>query len=213
MLEIKICGVGSEEIVEAAIEGGATHLGLVHFVPSPRHLPVERIAALVRAVAGRARTVVLSVDADDALLDRLAATGADMLQLHGRETPARVAAVRRRTGLGIVKALGVSEAADLERARGYEADRLLFDARPPEGARLPGGNGVAFDWSVLDGWRGAPFWLAGGLYPGNVAEAVRRVRPRGIDLSSGVERAPGEKDEGLIRDLFAALSLGPAPVA
>lgn len=207
MLEVKTCGLRDEPSVDVAVEAGATHLGFVHFPRSPRHLDAEAIARLVAHSAGRAKTVVVTVDADDATLGRLAATGIDTIQLHGRETPERARAVRERTGLPVVKAVAVSAASDLEAAQAFDGivHRLLLDAKAPPGAALPGGNGIGFDHALLAHWSGGPFWLAGGLTPDNAAEAVRRVRPRGIDLSSGLERSPGEKDAGLIRDLFARL--------
>ena len=206
-LEIKICGISTPETARAAVESGATHLGFVHFAKSPRHLSMDEAAALMADVS--ARTVMLLVDPDDATLDAAVRARPDMIQLHGREPPERVREVRERTGLPIVKAFAVAQAADLDRARLYEGlvERFLFDSKPPSGADLPGGNGVGFDHDLLAGWDGGPFWLAGGLRPDNVAEAVRRVRPGGIDLSSGVESAPGSKDPALIRALFDALAL------
>ena len=212
-LEVKTCGLADEATVDVAVEAGATHLGFVHFPRSPRHLEPDAIARLVRHTDGRARTVVVTVDADDATLDVLVDAGIDMVQLHGTETPERVAAVTRHLGRPVVKAVAVADAADLVRARGYDGlvHRLLLDAKAPPGARLPGGNGVGFDHALLAGWDGGPFWLAGGLTPDNAAEAVRRVRPAGLDLSSGIERAPGEKDPALIRRLFANLASARSP--
>ena len=207
MLEIKTCGLADEATIDVAVEAGATHVGFVHFPRSPRHLDLAAIARLVAHAKDRARSVAVTVNLDDEGLDGLAAAGVDMLQLHGGETPERVAAVAARFGLPVVKAVAVAGAKDIEHARGYDGlvHRLLLDAKAPPGATLPGGNGIGFDHALLAGWTGGPFWLAGGLTPDNAAEAVRRVRPAGIDLSSGIERAPGEKDPALIRRLFENL--------
>jgi phosphoribosylanthranilate isomerase len=205
---VKICGLTTTSSIDAAIEAGADMVGLVHFPPSPRHLDVGRIGALADHARGRARIVLLTVDADDALIDALvAAARPDVLQLHGRESPDRVADLRSRHELPVIKALGIADSADLATARSYQrvADWLLFDARPPKDASRPGGLGVAFDWSLLsDAGVATPFLLSGGLGPTNIAEAVARVRPAGVDVSSGVERAPGEKDNSLIRDFIHA---------
>ncbi|PSC04943.1 phosphoribosylanthranilate isomerase [Alsobacter soli] len=195
---VKICGLRTPETVEAALAGGADMVGLVFFPRSPRNVSIEEAKRLRAVVGDRAAVVALVVDADDALLDAIRdEVRPDLLQLHGRETPERVAAIRERTGLPVMKALGVSDAADLARAAAYApvADRLLFDAKPPQGAVLPGGNGVAFDWRLLAGLDlPKPFMLSGGLDPGNVAEALAVTRAPGVDVSSGVERAPGDKD-------------------
>jgi len=199
---IKICGLKSAEMVDAALAAGAGMIGVVSFEPSPRHVDAATAAALVAPARGRAETVLLTVDADDAALAGLVETiRPDWLQLHGREDPARVAAVRRRFGLPVMKAIGIRTAADLAGIAAYAgvADRLLFDAKPPKDATRPGGNGLAFDWQLLAALDPVvPFMLSGGLGPETVAEAVRRVRPLGVDVSSGVERAPGEKDAALI---------------
>ena len=195
---VKICGLRTPETVEAALAGGADMVGLVFFPRSPRNVSIEEAKRLRAVVGDRAAVVALVVDADDALLDAIRdEVRPDLLQLHGRETPERVAAIRERTGLPVMKALGVSDAADLARAAAYApvADRRLFDAKPPQGAVLPGGNGVAFDWRLLAGLDlPKPFMLSGGLDPGNVAEALAVTRAPGVDVSSGVERAPGDKD-------------------
>jgi phosphoribosylanthranilate isomerase len=214
-LVVKVCGLRTAGTMDAALAAGADMVGLVSFPASPRHVETAAAAALAERARGRAQIVLLTVDADDAALaDLVAAIRPDWLQLHGRETPERVAAVRRRFGLQVMKALGVREAADLAAAASYgAADRLLFDAKPPKDATRPGGNGLAFDWRLLaklDPRLG--FMLSGGLDPANVGEAVRIARPLGVDVSSGVERAPGDKDPALInafvRAARAAESLG-----
>lgn len=207
-LLVKICGLSTPDSVDWAVDAGADMIGLVHFPPSPRHLPIDRLAALADHARGRAVIVLLTVDAPDALIAELAvAAEPDILQLHGRESVERVADVRQRFAMPVAKALGVGAAADVVRARDYDgvADLLLFDAKPPKDAARPGGLGAVFDWSLLDGiGLKTPFLLSGGLDPTNVAEAVRRVRPRGVDVSSGVESAPGVKHEDKIRAFVAA---------
>ena len=179
------------------------------FPASPRHLGLEAARALASRVAGRAAKVALTVDANDETLAAIvAALKPDMLQLHGKETPERVVAVRSRFGLPVMKALAIAERADLAPIRIYAkvVDRLLFDARPPKNATRPGGLGQPFDWTLLQGVdAGVPFMLSGGLDAGNVAEALRIARPSGVDVSSGVERAPGEKDPDKIRDFIRAV--------
>ena len=216
-LDIKICGLRTPAALEAALEGGASHVGFIFFAKSPRYIAPDEAGELRRAARGRAEAVAVSVDADNAFLDEIVdAMSPDMLQLHGRETPERVAAVQRRYGLPVMKALAVSAAADIEGARRYfgVADRMLFDARPPKGSELPGGNGVAFDWRLLAGLdRDVEYMLSGGLSAENVAAALALEGPVGIDVSSGVERAPGEKDPALIAGFFAAVeaALAAAP--
>ncbi len=203
---VKICGLSTPESLEWAISAGADLVGFVHFARSPRHVSAETAAMLAQSVAGRAKTVVLTVDADDALLDNVVETiRPDYLQLHGREAPGRVAEVRQRWGLPVIKAIGIGTAEDVRAACAYAgaADLLLYDAKPPKDASRPGGLGVAFDWSLLDGTP-SPFLLSGGLDPTNVGDAVRRVRPAGVDVSSGVESAPGQKDEARIRAFVKA---------
>jgi phosphoribosylanthranilate isomerase len=208
MAIIKICGLSTAPTLEAALEAGADMVGFVFFERSPRHVDMDRAAVLGRQTEGRARKVALTVDAPDALLDRVClALRPDVLQLHGREPPERVAAVRRRLGLPVIKALGVSTAADLAAVRSFAdvADTVLLDAKPPPGATLPGGNGVAFDWTILGGLdRTSTVMLSGGLDAGNVADAVRIARPSGVDVSSGVEDAPGVKNPDKIRAFVAA---------
>ena len=205
---IKICGLSTAPTLEAALEAGADMVGFVFFPPSPRNISHDRARELSAQVVDRAKKVALTVDADDRLIDAImAALAPDILQLHGRETPERVAAIRLRTGLPVMKALGVSTSADLAAARAYEGvvDWLLFDAKPPKDATRPGGNAVAFDWSILDGFAtDKPWLLSGGLDPENVAEALARTGAPGLDVSSGVESAPGVKDEARIRAFVEA---------
>lgn len=206
-IDIKICGLKTAEALDAALSGGASHVGFIFFARSPRNVAPDEAGRLRQAALGRAGAVAVTVDADDALLDAIvAAMAPDMLQLHGKESPERVAAVKARYGLPVMKALSVSEAADVAAAAAYDgiADRLLFDARPPQGAELPGGNGVPFDWRILDGYRG-DYFLSGGLTPENVGAAIRLLDPPALDVSSGVESAPGVKDVGLIAAFVAAV--------
>lgn len=206
-IDIKICGLKTAEALDAALSGGASHVGFIFFAKSPRNVAPNEAGRLRQAALGRAKAVAVTVDADDALLDGIvAAMAPDMLQLHGKESPERVAAVKARYGLPVMKALSVSEAADVAEAAAYRgiADRLLFDARPPKGAELPGGNGVPFDWRILDGYRDG-YFLSGGLTPQNVGAAIRLLDPPGLDVSSGVESAPGVKDEALIAAFLAAV--------
>ncbi|MCV0395196.1 MAG: phosphoribosylanthranilate isomerase [Rhizobiaceae bacterium] len=208
-MDIKICGLKTGRTLAAALDGGATHVGFIFFPKSPRYVAPEEAGRLRQAARGRAWVVAVSVDADDATLDEIVAKMApDMLQLHGAETPERVAAIKARHGLPVIKALPVREAADLEAARPYlaVADRFLFDAKPPKGAELPGGNGTAFDWTLLSALEpDTDYLLSGGLDAANVAEAIRIARPPGLDVSSGVEIAPGEKDAGRIGAFFEAV--------
>lgn len=209
-LDIKICGLSTAETIAAALDGGASHVGFIFFPKSPRNVTPEEAGRLREAARGRALAVAVTVDADDAALDEIvAAMAPDMLQLHGRETPARVAEVKARYKLPVIKALSVAERADLEAIRPYAgiADRFLLDAKPPKGAKLPGGNGVSFDWRLLQGLSGEiDYLLSGGLDAGNVGEALALVSPPGLDLSSGVESAPGVKDPALIKRFFDAVA-------
>ncbi|MBB2972438.1 phosphoribosylanthranilate isomerase [Mesorhizobium sp. RMAD-H1] len=208
-LDIKICGLKTPETVAAALDGGASHIGFIFFGKSPRNIDPETAGRLRLAAQGRAKAVAVTVDADDATLDAIVkAVRPDMLQLHGHETPERTAAIRTRYGLPVMKALSIREAADLAAVAPYRdiADRLLFDAKPPKGSDLPGGNGVSFDWSVLAALDGdVDYMLSGGLNAGNIAEALGTTNTRGIDISSGVESAPGEKDVRLIGEFFRAV--------
>ena len=207
-LLVKICGLSTRETLEAALAAGADMVGFVFFPPSPRHLSLEAARDLAGVVKRRAIKVALTVDADDATLDGiLEALEPDILQLHGHETLARVAEIRRRFGREVMKALPVERASDLAPLATYTtvADRILFDARPPKGATRPGGLGAVFDWHLLENLDlQRPFMVSGGLHAGNVAEAIRVTRAGGVDVSSGVERAPGVKDVEMIRDFISA---------
>lgn len=205
---VKICGLREPAHVEAAAAAGAAYVGFVFFAKSPRHLALSDATALAMLAPSGVAKVALTVNATDAELDAITSGVAlDMLQLHGAESPERVAAVKARYGLPVMKAVGVSARADLATLDLYQnvADQILVDAKPPKNAALPGGNGLAFDWTLLLGrvWR-RPWMLAGGLTPENVALAVRSTNARQVDVSSGVETAPGVKDESLIRAFIAA---------
>jgi phosphoribosylanthranilate isomerase len=207
-LSIKICGLKTPEALDAALESGADMVGFVFFAPSPRHIGSELARTLSARVNGRAVKVALTVDAsNEALAAIVESLKPDILQLHGKETPERVAVVRSRFGLPVMKALPIAERADLSPIRLYAnvADRLIFDARPPQEATRPGGLGKPFDWTLLKGVDlKIPYMLSGGLDAGNVAEALRITRAPGVDVSSGVERAPGEKDIDKIRTFIRA---------
>jgi len=207
-LIVKICGLSSEEMVAAAIEAGADMIGLVFFPPSPRYVTLDRASRLAALARGRAEVAALTVDMSDrGLADIVEAVKPDWLQLHGKETPARVAAIKKRFARRAMKAIGLREPADLALAGAYRgiADRLLLDAKPPAGAALPGGNGMAFDWTILEGFdAGMPWLLSGGLGPTNVGTAIRVSGAHGVDVSSGVESAPGKKEASLIHAFVAA---------
>ncbi|PSJ58086.1 phosphoribosylanthranilate isomerase [Kumtagia ephedrae] len=208
-LDIKICGLKTLETLAVALDGGASHVGFIFFAKSPRYVEPDLAGRLREAARGRAKAVAVVVNADDAFLDRIVSeTKPDMLQLHGRETPERVAEVKARYGLPAMKAFSVSESADLDRIAPYRgiADRFLFDAKPPKGSELPGGNGVSFDWRLLRELDPKlDYLLSGGLNAENVGEALALAGPPGIDISSGVESAPGVKDVGLIDGFFRAV--------
>ena len=209
-MDIKICGLKTEDALEATIAGGASHAGFIFFPKSPRYIDPEAAAPLAaRAKEAGVMPVAVTVDADDAFLDAIvAAMRPGMLQLHGKETPERVAKLKARHGLPVIKALAISTADDLDRRLPYEGliDRFLFDAKPPKGSELPGGNAVSFDWSLLTSLpANVDYLLAGGLDAGNVGEAVAIANPPGLDISSGVESAPGVKDVRLIEAFFAAV--------
>ncbi|MBL0934639.1 MAG: phosphoribosylanthranilate isomerase [Rhizobiaceae bacterium] len=208
-LDIKICGLKTDAAVDAALAGGASHVGFIFFEKSPRHVSLDEAARLAGRASGQAKSVAVTVDADDAMLDAIvSAISPDMLQLHGRETPARVAEVKARYGLQVIKAFSVKDAADLDAVAPYRgiADGFLFDAKPPKGSDLPGGNGVSFDWWLLAALDpGLDYMLSGGLNAGNIADALRQANPPGIDISSGVESAPGVKDPALIAKFFEAV--------
>ena len=207
-LTIKICGLSTPETLEAALAAGADMIGLNFHPRSPRFVSLERAVELAAVARGRSEIVALVVDWDERRAAELAqALRPDWLQLHGRETPEQTAALRRAAGLPVIKALGIAGAADLAAAAAYRdaADRLLLDAKPPKDAAYPGGHGRPFDWSLLaDLDPGFPFMLSGGLDPANVAEAIRVTRPAGIDVSSGVESAPGVKDPARIAEFITA---------
>ncbi len=207
-LIVKICGLSTPEALDVALDAGADMVGFVFFPPSPRDISFELARALGKRVHGRAQKVALSVDAGDALLDAVVESlRPDLLQLHGREAPTRVGALKNRYGLPVMKAIAVAAKADLAVAAGYAAiaDRLLFDARAPRDATRPGGLGKPFDWRLLENIESSlPFMLSGGLDAGNLGEALRITRAPGVDVSSGVERAPGKKDPDKIRAFVRA---------
>jgi phosphoribosylanthranilate isomerase len=205
---IKICGLRTPETLDAGLDAGADMVGFVFFPPSPRHVDFALARDLGARVSNRAAKVALSVDADDAwLAASIAALAPDLLQLHGKETPERVATVKARFQLPVMKAIAVETRDDLACVPHYAAvaDRLIFDARAPRGATRPGGLGAPFDWQLLKNLDPrVPFMLSGGLNRDNVAEAIAITGARGVDVSSGVERAPGEKDPDLIRGFIHA---------
>ena len=209
MTQVKICGLKTMAALDAALDGGADYVGLVFFAPSPRNLKLQDAAALAGHARGRAQIVALVVDADDAALAAILDDVApDWLQLHGEESPERVAEIKRRIGLPVIKAVPVATEADGKRAFDYAgiADLILFDAKAPKGSVLPGGNGGTFDWSMLDGVKDRiPFMLSGGLNPENVADAIAATSAAAVDVSSGVESAPGVKDPELIRRFLEAV--------
>jgi phosphoribosylanthranilate isomerase len=207
-LDIKICGLKTEEAVDRAVSLGATHVGFIFFPKSPRNIEPSDAGQLADRVRGRARIVAVTVDADNDELDEIVdLLSPDILQLHGSESPERVLNVKAVYGLPVMKALSVRDAQDLKKVEPYIgiADRFLFDAKPPAGSELPGGNGVSFDWTLmhlLDD--GVDYMLSGGLNKDNIGEALRLTKAAGIDVSSGVESAPGVKDLGLIEAFFEA---------
>ena len=207
-LIVKICGLSTRETLDVALDAGADMVGFVFFPPSPRHLSLDVARELGQAVKRRAAKVALTVDANDATLANIIeALQPDLLQLHGKETPLRLRDIKRKFGLPVMKALPVETSADLAALPAYRdvADRILFDARAPKEATRPGGLGAAFDWHVLENLDlKLPFMVSGGLHAGNLAEAVRVTRAGGVDVSSGVERAPGVKDPDMIRAFIRA---------
>lgn len=207
-VKVKICGLKTAATMQASLDAGADYVGLNFFPPSPRSVTPEEAAPLAAAARGRARIVALVVDADDALIARIVRHAApDILQLHGSETPERAAEIKRLSGRTIMKVIKVETAADAAKALDYEgiADLVLFDAKAPKGAALPGGNGLAFDWHALDDVKGkVPYMLAGGLTPASVATAIRLTGAAKVDVASGVETSPGVKDAHLIRAFIAA---------
>lgn len=207
-LLVKICGLSTRETLEVALAAGADMVGFVFFPPSPRHLGLEVARELGKQAKGRATKVALTVDADDATLENIVETlRPDLLQLHGKETTARVRDIKAKFALPVMKVIAVETSADLSALPGYVsvADRVLFDARAPKGATRPGGLGAVFDWHVLQQLDlQLPFMVSGGLTADNVAEAVSVTRAGGIDVSSGVESSPGVKDPELIRHFIRA---------
>ncbi|TPQ31974.1 phosphoribosylanthranilate isomerase [Bradyrhizobium guangdongense] len=207
-LLVKICGLSTRETLEVALEAGADMVGFVFFPPSPRHLSLELGRELGRQVGKRALKVALTVDADDATLDNIMdALSPDILQLHGKESVARLRDIKQKFGRPVMKAVPVETAADLAVLPGYAAvaDRILFDARAPKDATRPGGLGAPFDWHLLENLElKVPYMVSGGLHAENVAEALRVTRAGGVDVSSGVESAPGVKDPELIKAFIRA---------
>jgi phosphoribosylanthranilate isomerase len=208
----KICGINDSIAMQTAVECGASHVGLVFYPPSPRAVTPEQATGLAAIADGRAQRVGLFVDPEDATLEQvLDSVSLDLLQLHGAETPARVRAIRDRTGIAVMKVIRVAEADDIRHADAYfdVADWLMFDAKPPKEMKnaLPGGNALPFDWTLLSGrnWP-LPWMLAGGLTAENVAEAVRRTGARVVDTSSGVEDSPGRKSPEKIRAFLDAVA-------
>tara|TARA_B100001057_G_scaffold376981_1_gene382194 strand:- start:2296 stop:2949 length:654 start_codon:yes stop_codon:yes gene_type:complete len=202
-VKVKICGLKTAETVQAATAGGADYVGFVFFAKSPRYVTPQENAKLAEYIPEKVVKVGLVVDADSGFLDDIMRWGAiDMLQLQGKETPARVAEIKAKTGLPVMKAVGISEKSDLDVLEHYIgiADQLLIDAKPPKGAQLPGGNGLTFDWTLLsEETISAPWMLAGGLTADNVAQALYMTGASQVDVSSAVEHQPGEKDPAKIK--------------
>ena len=201
-LIIKICGIKTEAILDAAIEAGADMVGFMHFPRSPRHLELDPIGELISLARGRVETCVVLVNPDNTLVAQVAALGPDWIQLHGPETPHRVEAIRDEAGIAILKACSIGSGEDVAAVASFAecADRLLLDTKAPKDATRPGGTGQTFDWSLLKALDPAlSFMLSGGLTRDNVATAIAAVRPLGVDVSSGVETAPGVKDAKLVR--------------
>jgi phosphoribosylanthranilate isomerase len=209
-LLVKICGLSTSGSVAAAIEAGADMVGFMFFRKSPRYVSLATAAALAGSARGQAAIVAITVDADEAALAEIVdGLKPDLLQLHGRETPEHVTELRERLGVPLMKVIGIARREDLDVAKAYPmAERLLLDAKAPVGAALPGGNGVPFDWTMLGSFvAGPPIMLSGGLHSDNVAEAIRTAKPAGVDVSSGVESAPGLKDEAKIFAFIRAARL------
>jgi phosphoribosylanthranilate isomerase len=208
-VQAKICGLSTPEAVRAALDGKAAFLGFVFFDRSPRVVSPGAARRLAEPARGKAKVVALAVDPSDSLVEQIMAEFApDLIQLHGAEPPGRVREIAQRSGVGVIKALPVSEPSDLGAAGHYDAivEHLMFDAKPPKDADRPGGLGAPFDWDLLAGWRfSRPWFLAGGLDPWNVSEAVRRSGARLVDVSSGVERGAGLKDPALITAFLDAV--------
>lgn len=209
-IRVKICGLTTPEAVAAAAEGGAAYVGFVFFPRSPRNIGIEQARELALEVRPGIAKVALTVDADDALIDSInSRVPLDMFQLHGHETPERVAEIRRLTGLPVMKVIGIADADDLAEIDRYSevADQLLIETKPPKDASRPGGLGVPFDWRLIANRRWAlPWMLAGGLTPENVGEAIALTGARQVDVSSGVESAPGIKDLAKIRAFLSSVN-------
>ncbi len=212
-MNVKICGLSEPKSLQAAITAGARYLGFVFFPKSPRNVSIEQASALAADVPAGLCKVALTVNATNAVLDEILRDVAlDMLQLHGSETPERVSEIKSRYGLPVMKAIGIADAEDLTKIAPYEqvADQLLIDAKPPQNADLPGGNGLSFDWRLIQSRRWAtPWMLAGGLTPDNVAEAIELTNASQIDVSSGVESRPGVKDPQLIETFLGRATAKP----
>lgn len=212
MTTAKICGLSTPEAIKAALDGKASHIGFVFFSKSPRDIDPETAGRLAMAARGKLKVVAVTVDPDDPLLDRLMTTlRPDLIQVHGKETPSRVRQIAVRTGAGVIKALSVSTSAEIEAARPFEevAEHLMFDAKPPKDSELPGGTGARFDWTLLKGRRFArPWFLAGGLDPWSVREAIEQSDAPLVDVSSGVERGAGLKDPALITSFLDVVRRG-----
>ena len=197
-IDIKICGLSTPDTIAAALKHGASHVGLMHFAKSPRHLDMDKLIGLAETIPAHVGRVAVLVDPDDSLIEALVAPGVlSALQLHGKETPARVAEIRGRLKLDLWKVISVKRASDIASADVYTgaAHRILFDAKTPDGAALPGGMGIRFDWELLRDYRGeTPWGLSGGLDPENVRAAIQETAALLVDVSSGVESAPGVKD-------------------
>lgn len=205
-VSVKICGLSTLETVEAAVTSKADYIGFVFFQSSPRFITAEKCTALAKSIPETVTKVALVVDAHDALLEDITASGCvDMLQLQGQETPQRVQEVKQKTGLRVMKAIGLSQRADIVKIGPYVdvVDQLLIDAKPPKGSVLPGGNGITFDWTILQGKRwSVPWMLAGGLNADNVKEAIKVTGAYQVDVSSGVENSPGRKDNNKIESFI-----------
>ena len=214
---VKICGLSTSDTLDAALDAGADMVGFVCFPKSPRYVDLSAMIALAEQARGRAEIVVLAVNATDADLRALnEAVKPDWWQLHGSEDTDRIRAVQSRFGRPVMKAVGVGNLDDVSAANAFDkvADRLLLDAKPPKDATRPGGLGTSFDWSLLDTFdRQQPFMLSGGLSPTTVGAAIQATGADGVDVSSGVERAPGIKDADLIRQFIAAAKVGAAPAS
>lgn len=204
-LIIKICGIKTEAILDAAIAAGTDMVGFMHFARSPRHLELDPIGELISLARGRVETCVVLVNPDNTLVAQVAALGPDWIQLHGPETPHRVEAIRDEAGVEIMKVCSIGTAEDCTHVADFAeiADRILLDAKAPKDASRPGGLGTPFDWTLLKALDPAlSFMLSGGLTPDNVAAAIKATRPMGVDVSSGVESAPGVKDAKLVRSFI-----------